>query len=429
MVKFLVGLVIVLHGLVHLWYVVLSQKLVAYRPEMGWTGRSWLFTPLLGDPTTRGLAAIFYSLAAVALVMGGIGIYTRSTWGLPVLVGSAVLSAAVIILFWDGRLERLAERGLVGLVISLVLVGTAGATTRYQGEMRTAQARLDRMGSRVITTACGPIEYARIEPEALAGDPVLVIHGNGGGFDQGVSLAHGFLGPDVQAIVPSRFGYLRSPLPAEASVAMQADALACLMDALYIDRATVFATSAGVTSAVQLALRHPERFSGLILLSPNAPAAVGLTPMPKLIFRTLMRSDFTFWALKTYLPWSVRLFVGVPKGFTLTPEHKAEVEAALSSILPVSPRAEGMVFDTYVSNPEINDFPLGDVHTPTLVISAVDDPMALHAGARILAEEMPNTRLVAVADGGHLLLGHTEEVRAEIAVFLRNRRAEQENNQ
>ena len=79
-----------------------------------------------------------------------------------------------------------------------------------------------------------------------------------------------------------------------------------------------------------------------------------------------------------------------------------------------------MVFDTYFGNPEINHYPLEQVNTPTLVISAVDDPAALHENARTLAARIPYARLVAVPDGGHLMLGHTQEVKQEITQFLRD---------
>ena len=67
-----------------------------------------------------------------------------------------------------------------------------------------------------------------------------------------------------------------------------------------------------------------------------------------------------------------------------------------------------------------NNYPLKQVKTPTLVISAVDDPAALHENARTLAERIPGARLVAIPDGGHLMLGHTEEVKLEITQFLQN---------
>jgi hypothetical protein len=40
MLRILFGIFVVLHGLVHLWYVVLSQRLVEFQADMGWTGES-----------------------------------------------------------------------------------------------------------------------------------------------------------------------------------------------------------------------------------------------------------------------------------------------------------------------------------------------------------------------------------------------------
>jgi pimeloyl-ACP methyl ester carboxylesterase len=315
-------------------------------------------------------------------------------------------------------------RVLLGFVIILSMIGVTAITVRYQRELGMTRKTLDSLGSQVVETNCGPLEYARVGE----GVPVLVIHGNGGGFDQGLGLAQSYLGQGFQVIAPSRFGYLRTPVPAKATPELQADAYACLLDHLGIQRAAVFTTSAGVTSAVQFALRHPERVTALVLHSPNAPGKVDMVLPPKFLFTTLMKSDFAWWALSTYLNTSLQSMVGVPKDFALTPQYQADVKATLASVLPISQRANGMMFDTYISNPEINRYPLGEVSTPTLVISAVDDPMALHANARGLADQIPGARLLAVPDGGHLLLGHTEEVKAEIVQFLDQTVAEMTNN-
>src|SRR5512145_3170523 len=106
---------------------------------------------------------------------------------------------------------------LKGGIASSVLVVLAALTgMRYQKDMQAYRQRIDSMGSRVIETACGLIEYAQVG----SGEPVLVIHGNGGGFDQGLGLAQGYIGEGFQIIAPSRFGYLRTPLPEGATVAM-----------------------------------------------------------------------------------------------------------------------------------------------------------------------------------------------------------------
>jgi hypothetical protein len=112
------GLFIVLHGLVHLWYVVLSQKLVTFQPEMGWNGRSWLFTNVLEDSRTRSLAGLLFVLATIGLVVSGIGVMARGEWWRPVLIGSTVLSSVTLVLFWDGSTDLIVQKGLLGLVIN-----------------------------------------------------------------------------------------------------------------------------------------------------------------------------------------------------------------------------------------------------------------------------------------------------------------------
>lgn len=122
MLRFLIGILIVLHGLVHLWYVTLSQRLVEFQPEMGWTGRSWILTNPLGDATTRSLASILFVLVTITYVAGGIGIFIQQDWWRPVVVGSALLSSALILLFWDGHLQMLVKKGLLGLAINTAML-------------------------------------------------------------------------------------------------------------------------------------------------------------------------------------------------------------------------------------------------------------------------------------------------------------------
>ena len=112
-------------------------------------------------------------------------------------------------------------------------------------------------GSKIAQTSCGPIEYA------VAGDgpPVLVVHGAGGGFDQGLEFGAPLAEQSFRVIAMSRFGYLGTPLPEDASPTAQADAHACLLASLGLDRVAVIGGSAGAPSSVQFALRHPDKIS------------------------------------------------------------------------------------------------------------------------------------------------------------------------
>jgi len=312
--------------------------------------------------------------------------------------------------------------GLGIIPAGIAFVGTVAVAARYRREMRAARERVDSLGSEVIETDCGPIEYARIGE----GYPVLVVHGAMGGFDQGLSLAHN-LDSGFQVISVSRFGHLRSPLPSGANFNLQADAYACLLDALGIDQAAVFATSAGANTSIRFVARYPQRVSRLVLLSPAAPGKIMPTEPPRAIFETLMRNDFVYWVSITYFkPWMQSL-VGVPKGFVPTPEQRTVIDNLLAETLPASERMDGFIYemyspewkaDFYESVSDTSPYPLGEIKTPVLVINALDDPLALPENVRALADKMPNARLFVVPDGGHQLLGHAQEVKSEMAQFL-----------
>jgi pimeloyl-ACP methyl ester carboxylesterase len=320
---------------------------------------------------------------------------------------------------------------LLVTLASIFVIGIAGIVALYSLDIRAARKRLDGLGSRMIETACGPIECAILGK----GYPVLVVHGAIGGFDQGLFLAHNIDLTNHQVISVSRFGYLRTPTPAGATLNSQADAYAGQLDALGIRRAAVFAVSAGSTSALRFVARHPQRVSALVLLSPDAPGEVYMKLPPRFVFDVLFRSDFFYWAMLTFFKKQVRTAFGlVPKGAALTPQDAALVDKVLLGDLPASQRMDGIVFETYTYDDEFktfltpaNRYPLSKIEIPVLVINAADDPISLPANVRILAEQMPNARLYIVPEGGHLLFGHGEEVKAEIARFLGSHVVEPQN--
>ena len=303
----------------------------------------------------------------------------------------------------------------VALLALIILVAAVLVYARFRRAMQSAEERLRGGISQVIETDRGPAEYATFGQ----GPPVLVVHGILGGFDQGLVIARGNVGAQYRSIVPSRFGYLRTPLPDDALPAGQADALASLLDTLGIQRAAILGTSAGGTSAIQFALRYPDRCSALILFSSAAPGETETTLPPEKLVRIAFKSDFIFWLLTTYFRPSLYSMMGVPQGFELTPEYEAEVAEMMKTLLPVHPRGDGAVFDMFVSNPDINSgYPLEEIAVPVLIISAVDDPLTLYVNAQSMAERIPDAKLVTVESGGHMLLGQEETVRSAIAAFL-----------
>ncbi len=309
---------------------------------------------------------------------------------------------------------------LLGIASAL---GSSVAATALYGAYRRDMARIEakvEAGGEFVPTDCGLIQCGR----EGSGPPVLVIHGAGGGYDQGLMLGRELFGPGYDIIAPSRFGYLGTPVPCDPSPGAQADAHAALLDKLRIfSGVTVVGVSAGAPSAIELALRHPERVSALVLAVPRAYAPdvpeVGAPAESGTMMRMVMAgADFLFWAAARFARRSVVRFLGVAPEVeaAAAPEDRERVTQVIRGILPLSRRIAGLQAD---AGTKTSGWPLERIKVPTLVISAMDDLYGTLPAAGYTAEQIPNAELMVLPSGGHLMVGRGEEVRARIAAFMR----------
>lgn len=315
----------------------------------------------------------------------------------------------------------------ITVLIGLMILGiTIAVIARYQNDIHQARERIASI-SRIVQTPCGPIEYA------VAGDgaPILVIHGAGGGYDQGLVFSEGLIHSGFRIIAVSRFGYLRTPMPEKPSAAAQADAYACLLDALHIPCAAILGASAGAPSSMQFALRHPQRTAALVLLVPIAyPTRVTqqyagmMSPQTlraaKLVIDTALTSDFLFWITPRLAPKRV-----IPTLFA-TPQsvlerantdERARVARMLGCMLPIKERRLGTLNDALIA-PFLPRYELERIAAPTLILTTDDDMFRTYDGARYSAEHIPHARFISYPEGGHLFVGHYPEVISDVAGFL-----------
>jgi 2-hydroxy-6-oxonona-2,4-dienedioate hydrolase len=305
----------------------------------------------------------------------------------------------------------------LGLLVASWVIGKHFEQDLAQAAARSAQ------GSTIATTACGPIEYQA----AGAGMPLLMIHGSGGGHDQGMAWARPLAQHGVRVIAMSRFGYLRTPRPADASPEAQADAHVCLLDALAIDKAAVVGVSAGGPSALQTAIRHPARVNAVVLVVPIAykpgtvvDSAPPVSDTQDAVLLRLLGSDLLFWtALQVAREPLIRHVLATPpeQVAAASPPERARVNAMADGILPVSRRAAGLRDDTRLGK-RLGPYALESIRAPTLVVSARDDGFGTYAGAQYTASRIPGAQFIGFDVGGHLLVGHDETVRAAILKLL-----------
>jgi pimeloyl-ACP methyl ester carboxylesterase len=304
------------------------------------------------------------------------------------------------------------------ILAALLPVGFVGMTyPRFRTAVLRNRERL-LTGGHTAATEFGDIEYA----VQGSGPPVLLAHGAGGGYDQGLLISEFYIGNYYHIIAPSRFGYVRGSIPENGSPAAQADAYAALLGILGVERVVMVAFSDGGPSALQFALRHPDRCAALVMISAKSQTPPPTTPLQALVFGSIFRSDYLFWLITEYMrPFLLTMFgVSGDVRRQTTARSRQLVSDFLGSMHPISLRKDGIYHDmaTLAVLPE-DLFRLEQISVPTLVIHAVDDGLQPYSHAVNTATRVPDAEFVSYEQGGHLLVLQLDDVREKVAAFLR----------
>lgn len=314
---------------------------------------------------------------------------------------------------------RLSRRTLFAVLGGLGLASGGYAAGAYRQALTQADIRLEGQSS-LFEAASGTLEYA----VAGQGPPLMMIHGTGGGFDQGLLFAQAIRNRQFQIISPSRFGYLRSAFPGDPTPARQADALVELMDHLGLERLPVVGGSAGAMIAAEIALRHPDRCSHLILLVPAANLTgrdpVKFSALQQMIVDTVLGSDWWFWSLLQVAPGRMmRTLLATDPALlgTVSAAERKRAELILAQISPISRKQSGLRNDAYWAGaPSQTAFER--IATPTLIVSCEDDLFGTAATARQLAERISGALLKVYTTGGHIWLGRDDDIADLVSEFV-----------
>jgi pimeloyl-ACP methyl ester carboxylesterase len=218
---------------------------------------------------------------------------------------------------------------------------------------------------------------------------------------------------------PSRFGYLRTPIPQDGSFESQADAYAALLDHLHIKKAAIIGLSIGGPSALLFALRHPDRCAALVLLSAISKTTTK-RPLSDWFYNTLFRTDFFYWAVShTAKNTLIRKFGVNPAVLnSLTLEERKWIDAVLDVFHPASKRYPGIRNDQKATVSD-KQYLLDKINVPTLILHATDDLLVGCDFAKYAHAKIPDSKLITFSSGGHALLGQDEQYREVVAGFLR----------
>lgn len=272
-------------------------------------------------------------------------------------------------------------------LLLLLLVTGVAITIWFGVDTGRAYARITGQ-STVLSSPLGEIEFKR----SGTGAPVLVIHGSGGGYDQGELIATAILGEGFEWIAPSRFGYLRSTFRAGATFEDQATAYIYLLDQLSLNKIAVVALSHGGPSALLFAAHYPERVSSLTLLSCGVAASADTSQAEANrkgdALTMIFKVELLYWLVRRFLRKRLIRLMGAGDTViaTLTAAQRTLVDQVINYMAPVSPRYAGVAFDNKAAMPNER---VRAIRAPTLIVHATDDRLQLYHNAEYAAANIP----------------------------------------
>ena len=250
--------------------------------------------------------------------------------------------------------------------------------------------------------ATGP-RGARIhyESQGTVGPTAVLIQGLGLSsrfwFDVPVRLASG---PDPwRVITPDHRGVGRSDRPrGPYSMGLLADDVVAVLDHAQVDRAYVVGISLGGMIAQHVALRHPSRVAGLVLMATTAGFPHVRPPSPLALARFLslpisgqLRRNHLGKAFARLLlsrkdvPRARELLAGWPAALQTEPTSLAVYAAHFAAVLGHSTGSR-----------------LRRIKCPTVIVTGDDDALLPHHNSRLLARLVPGAHL-EIVPGGHII--------------------------
>jgi 3-oxoadipate enol-lactonase len=247
------------------------------------------------------------------------------------------------------------------------------------------------------------------------GEPLLLIMGLSANADWWGEQFLKPLAENFQVVTFDNRGSGRSGKPeGPYPVPLMAEDTMGLMDHLGWESANIAGASMGGMIAQEIALEHPERVRRLVLMCTfcggkeavqASPEVLALLNMPRegLGERNLIKASLPILFPQDYID-----------------ENPALMEAIVDvfMIAPIPPKCfiwQVMGINMWSSHPR-----LGGLRHPTLIITGTEDILIPAENSRILAEAIPNSRLVEYPGAGHgieTMCG--KEIPQEIISFLK----------
>jgi 3-oxoadipate enol-lactonase len=257
-----------------------------------------------------------------------------------------------------------------------------------------------------VPTRSGIVEVVRMG----RGEPILLVPGLAGGWRLLAPLARR-LASRHEVILASLWGDQGLMIgPGRTTLSAYAGDLAELVEALRLERPTVFGVSFGGAVALELAVEHPGCLGSLVVQGAEARfrGGIGAQIARRVLERFPLPSDNGF----------VNQFFNILHG--RRPEPGALPEFVVRRCWETD---QGVMAGRLRA---LETFDVSDqlwrVDVPTLVLAGTRDVVVAPARQRALAEAIPGARFESLEGAGHIgFLTHREEIARHVGRLVRAR--------
>lgn len=274
-----------------------------------------------------------------------------------------------------------------------------------------------------VETRLGAVECERTGQ----GPAVLLLHGAMGGWDQSLLLGRAAIGPaNFEFFALSRPGYLGTPLALGRTPAEQVDLYAAVLDALDIRQAAAIGVSAGGPSALQFALRYPERCRTLAMIAACSASLAESVPfrfhvmsvlahVPALVARMRRKvADDPESAARRSMP-DAALRAQTLNDPEVGPLYREFQSCVMERMVERLPGTKNDIAQTRAPF----SYPVEAIRTPALIVHGTADEAVPFAQAESLAARLPCAELLAIPEGRHVsLFTHRRLIQPRVRQFL-----------
>jgi 2-hydroxy-6-oxonona-2,4-dienedioate hydrolase len=302
---------------------------------------------------------------------------------------------------------------LVQTIVITVLIVASLLVGFYMISQRRLRVKLASM-SQILQTDAGLIEYI----DQGTGPVILHAHGMAGGYDH-IRWCEYLVKAGFRVIVPSRPGYLRTPLSSGKSPEEQAALYIAFLDALDIDKVILYAYSQGGSSSLQFAWMYPDRCCGLILFSAITRSQPDLEKFLPII-RIVLSLNFLLWLLSTIMvSW---LMSQAKKELAIEVQQDeskmADIQDIFEAIFQTSIRGKGLIND-FNNSVYWQGLPLDRLAVPTLIMHGDKDTIINPKDSLAAANEILGSTYLSLKGAGHeAIAGSIDQIEPTVLDFL-----------